>query len=198
VIYRGTATGVESEEGADGKTERYRYHYAVIRGCVRAHGRPRTLGTPYESYGSPVGGGSSGIQSLRLAGDVAAFEESFGSVPGILEPDVTGHLEWVVVVINLRSGEVIRKVPTGTTAPASKLTFVGLGPVTALVVKRDGAVAWIVENYEEPGDYEVHALDATGERVLATGADIAPSALVLSGSTLYWTQGGKRLSASLN
>ena len=68
----------------------------------------------------------------------------------------------------------------------------------AIVVKSDGAVAWIVRTDPEEGMYQVHALDQTGSRVLSTGSDIAPSSLALAGSTLYWTQGGEPHSATLN
>jgi hypothetical protein len=68
------------------------------------------------------------------------------------------------------------------------------------VVKSDGAVAWIVAIYgrEHPAEYEVHALDRTGSRVLAFGPGISPRSLALAGSTLYWTQGGNPMSAPLN
>jgi hypothetical protein len=75
---------------------------------------------------------------------------------------------------------------------------VGIGATAAIVVKSDGAVAWIVETRQEEGTYEVHAVDKAGSRLLASGADIDPSSLALAGSTLYWTQGGKPMSASLN
>ena len=71
-----------------------------------------------------------------------------------------------------------------------------------MVVKSDGAVAWIAENEigppHGPPEYEVNAVDKTGNRTLAAGTDIAPSSLALAGSTLYWTQGGKPMSAPLN
>jgi hypothetical protein len=88
-------------------------------------------------------------------------------------------------------------VPTGTNGPSS----IGLGPVTSLVLKSDGAVAWIARNKpigEPATSYEVHAVDKTGARLLAAGDEIAPGSLVLAGGTLYWTQGGRPMSATLN
>jgi len=75
---------------------------------------------------------------------------------------------------------------------------VGIGLAVAIVVKRDGSVAWIVETGEEEGRYQVHAVDRSGSRVLASSPDIDPSSLALAGSTLYWTQGGQPATASLN
>jgi hypothetical protein len=66
------------------------------------------------------------------------------------------------------------------------------------VVKRDGSVAWIVETNQEEGRYQVHAVDKSGSRVLATGPDVDPTSLALAGSTLYWAQGDQPFSASLN
>ena len=68
----------------------------------------------------------------------------------------------------------------------------------AIAVKHDGSVAWIVETGEEEGGYQVHAVDKSGSRVLASNPDIDPLSLALAGSTLYWTQGGQPFSASLN
>ena len=45
--------------------------------------------------------------------------------------------------------------------------------------------------------YDLYALDSSGERLLASGTELAPSSLALAGSTLYWTQGGRPFSAGL-
>jgi len=37
-----------------------------------------------------------------------------------------------------------------------------------------------------------------GTRLLASGFDVSPSSLALAGSTIYWTQGGKPESSTLN
>ncbi|MGH9918717.1 MAG: hypothetical protein ACRD6W_07610 [Nitrososphaerales archaeon] len=91
---------------------------------------------------------------------------------------------------------MLHKAPTGAREPPRK-GFVGDGSATAIVVKSDGAVAWITDTVQTKDRYQVHTLDRTGERVLAVGSDIAPHSLALAGSTLYWTQGGKPFSASL-
>ena len=101
---------------------------------------------------------------------------------------------------------MLHRVPTGT-PPTPHPGTVGIGNVVSLVVKSDGAVAWIAEDGEvvSPSNpsvkvsaFEVEAVDASGSRLLASGAEIEPHSLALAGSTLYWTQGGKSMSATLN
>ena len=100
-----------------------------------------------------------------------------------------------------------------------KPRYIGVGNVVSIVVKSDGAVAWIADDYERSGAahgaeyFDVYAVDKkTGTRLSASGTNIDPSSLALSvtgtnigqgsrtapGSTLYWTQGGKPESAALN
>ena len=77
----------------------------------------------------------------------------------------------------------------------------GPGFTSAIVVKTDGAVAWIVEYPVEGGatNYEVHALNETGApRLLASATNIGPTSLALAGSNLYWSQGGQAASALLD
>jgi hypothetical protein len=101
---------------------------------------------------------------------------------------------YFVVVRNLHTGRVIRKMPTGTPATPSK-SLVGLGPTTAIVLKSDGAVAWIVNTGSE---YQVHATDASGSRTLASGTDIGRESLALASNTIYWTENSTAMSAPLN
>ncbi len=98
---------------------------------------------------------------------------------------------------DLRTGRVVHEVPTGDNPYREDL---GIGRATDVVVKTDGAVAWIAEGKhgKEYGVYQVHALDSSGERTLAVGPEIDPGSLALAGSTLYWTQGGKPFSAPLS
>lgn len=109
-----------------------------------------------------------------------------------------GSTYWLVIVRNLRTGRVLHKVPTGIAGPGT-VEVLGDGFTTAIVVKPDGAVAWILESgASRPIEYQVHAVDAKGERTLASGSGIEPSSLALAGSTLYWTQDGQSFSATLN
>jgi len=153
-----------------------------ISACAYSH-RPYVLGRK-AAFG-PGGGG--GIQDETLAGPIVAYEESH-----LFEG---GRDEYVIVVRDLRIGRVIHKVPTAETRFPGD---VGNGGATDLVVKSDGAIAWIVETANEPTTTEVHAIDRTGSRLLASGAAIDPHSLALAGSTLYWTQGGKPASDVLN
>jgi hypothetical protein len=117
--------------------------------------------------------GCVGTDRLTLSGATAAYEE-FSISP-------EAHL-YLVIVRDLRSGRVMRRLPTGG------------GLAKDIVVSPVGAVAWIATYGLE---YVVHAVDATGSRVLARGPDIAPRSLALAGKTLYWTQAGKTSSAPL-
>jgi hypothetical protein len=105
--------------------------------------------------------------------------------------------EWRVVVRNLRTGRVLHRAPTGA-KEKDHPKFVGDGPTTAIVVKADGAVAWTLDTVQSENRYQVHALDRTGERILATGSNIDPNSFALAGGTLYWQQGGKPFSGTLN
>jgi hypothetical protein len=162
----------------------------VIYGCVYRYGKSYELGHP-PIEGSPQGGG--GTRLYTLTGPTVAFERY--SVTE-LEPE-SRYVE-EIVVRDLRNGRVLHRLPTGTPTTPPKNGDVGVGIGTAIVVKSDGAVAWIVVGSGTNGEYQVHAFDKAGGRVLASSREIIPSSLALAGSTLYWTQGGKPMSAVLN
>lgn len=162
----------------------------TVRGCVRGRRRSYTLGEFYEEACSPSGCG--GVTLETLAGTMVAYEELFSG---------GRQLSYAVFVLDLRTGRLLHQVPTGVLVKPLPL-HVGSGPAANIVVKSDGAVAWIAENEELSGKevayYELHAVDKTGSRVLASGPNIDTSSLKLTGSTLHWKQGGKRASAVLN
>lgn len=154
------------------------------RGCAYGSSRSYYIGSKSECPGP---GGCGGTGRLALAGTMLAEEDDY-----VTETEA----KWWITVRNLRNGRVLHSVPTGTSGNPK---LIGTGFAAAIVVKPDGAVAWITEYPGEVGkEYEVHALDSTGERLLATGTNIDPSALALAGSTLYWTQGGKPYSTTLH
>jgi hypothetical protein len=182
--------------------------YLGAWGCVYGHSHPYFLGPLPYGADSTEGGG--GIEHEMLAGPVVAYGE-------VSIED--GHTEWHAVVRDLRTGRVLHRVPTG--APLEpKPRYVGVGSVVAIAVKSDGAVAWIADDDERSATahgtglpyFDVYAVDKSGTRLLAAGTEIDPSSLALSvggsnigqgsltapGSTLYWTQGGKPASATLN
>jgi hypothetical protein len=159
-----------------------------IEGCAYGRRRAYMLGVP---LGRPDPEGNEGVTREILAGTVVAYEFSaqpaFGSGEGSTA---------LVMVRDLRSGKMLQKVPTGT--PSVPRRGIGIGRALSLVVKSDGAVAWVAGALPPEGYYQVHALDGSGSRVLATGRSIDPQSLALAGSTLYWTQEGKPFSAALN
>ena len=145
---------------------------------------------------------------LTLTGTFVAYKQFFGSGKYPFEKHAS---EWYVVVRDVRTGRMLHKVPTGTPLTPKSSGNVGVGNVVALVLKDDGSVAWIAEDYgrTEAGPpvgpegtrlsyFDVYACDKSGTRLLASGTSIDPSSLALAGSTLYWTQGGKSASTVLN
>ena len=164
----------------------------VFFACAYGSKHTYNLGTGPPNISSQ--GGSQNTH-FTLDGAMLAYESFWFTSypkPGALQ------CEQYVVVRDLRTGRMLHQVPTGTGSPLS-LCF---GPIATLVVKSDGAVAWIAESdkepYEPPVLCEVYAVDDTGSRLLASSAEINPYSLALGGNTLYWTQGGKPMSATLN
>lgn len=145
-----------------------------VYGCTYKYGRSYFIGPVPESGSSPLSGG--GVIVDALAGSIAADWES-GSEGGNIE------------VRDLRNGRLLHKIGgTGTER---------VGTVFALVVKSDGAAAWI-SNPLGGSPHEVHVIDKIGSRVLATSHEIDRFSLALAGSTLYWTEAGKPFSGLLN
>lgn len=165
------------------------------RGCVYGHSRSFAVGFIEECLGT--GGACGGTRHITLAGTLVAREEFVAS-------PVLGT-KWFVEVEDLRDGRVLHKVPTGVPLePEQK--YVGVGEVEALVIKANGAVAWVARDSErsfhvgsvdEVRHFDIGAVDETGYHLVATGSDIDPHSLALAGSTLYWTQGGVPLSTTL-
>ena len=161
-----------------------------VYGCAYRHKRSYGLGLPFSASGTAGGG----VDEETLAGAVVAYQESAASA------SLPGGGRWVIVVRDLRTGRVLHEVPTGTPS-VPEPSRIGVGAVESVVVRSDGAVAWIVENLKRSTEtspyYEVHELDKAGATVLASGIDIEPRSLALAGSTLYWMQGSKAMTASL-
>jgi|tagenome__1003787_1003787.scaffolds.fasta_scaffold20971710_2 hypothetical protein len=167
----------------------------TMRACWRPTGRAFTVG---DAYGCDKDGfGCGGARRFRVAGAVLAYEAS--------SLDHYGNSSYEVVVTDVRRGKRLRRVATGPLTPEQANPsdrierHEGVGPVTALVVRSDGAVAWIARDlHADAGvSYVVRALIGRHSTGLADGADIAPRSLRLAGSTLSWTQRGQRRSAPL-
>src|SRR5205807_607519 len=100
-----------------------------------------------------------------------------------------------VVVRRLSDGRQLRLLPatTGQLAPES-YQLVG-----SVVVKSDGAVAWIAAAnsvVRQSGSVEVHRADRRGHAALDSGPSIEAGSLRLRGSTLTWRHGAATKSAS--
>jgi hypothetical protein len=174
--------------------------YIGVWGCAYGHAHPTFLGSLPECGG---GGPCGGTIKETLTGPLVAYEQY-----AVRESES----EWYVIVRDLRTGRVIHSAPTGTVlTPAHECDTPGrcqgVGPTTTIVLKSDGAVAWIAEDEDRSTGldgtpehrvyWDVESLDQSGSRLLASGFDIDPHSLALAGSTLYWTQAGKPFSAQL-
>jgi hypothetical protein len=172
----------------------------LIYGCVYGQRGARQLGTePWDNGGKYMNLNVAGDRNVSLAGTVVAFED-YEMNEGLC------GFQFHVTVEDLRTGVVLRHEPVGRPAvPESGAECeTGIGHTTAIVVKADGAVAWIlepqvwaVEGHLVEAGYQVDAADAAGRRVLAAGLDVDPSSLALGGTTLYWTQRGQPHAATL-
>jgi hypothetical protein len=154
---------------------------SIVYGCAFSRGRSFELGEfPTEGSCSPAG--CTHIHHETIAGALVAYE--YFSTDGENEDN------FLIVVRYLRNGRVLHRVTTGMPRPENASSVVGAGFAITISLKADGSVAWINEHpLGETTEYQVHALDKTGNRLLATGMDIDPHSLALAGNTLYWTQG---------
>ncbi len=176
---------------ADAQSVIYRAPFYVemvppyIFACAYSSKRPYKLGRTTEGSAA----GSVGTGPFALAGQVVAYDvgESFT----VFET----HFREEIWVRNLATGRVIYRMPNGS---PSESEDVGIGETTAIVVKGDGSVAWIARASRQLGSIQVRSVDKTGSHLLAASPEIEPDSLALAGSTLYWTQGGKPMSATLD
>lgn len=139
-----------------------------------------------------LGAGSRSIRERR-AGPiaVAGADAAYGLTSFGVDTVMTE-----VVVRRLSDGRQLRALPATTkTLPESFQT------VDAVVVKSDGAVAWIssVSSVITHGAATVEVLraDSRGETVLDSAGSIDPRSLRLSGSNLTWRDASKTRAATL-
>jgi hypothetical protein len=102
----------------------------------------------------------------------------------------------VVIVRNLANGKLATRNPA-TTAPLGAESY---QQVDSLVLRTDGAVAWIATAssiVQHSREIEVHSTDTSGTRELDSGAGVAPMSLRLHGSRLTWRHGGSTRTAKL-
>ncbi len=116
---------------------------------------------------------------------------------------------WGITVLDLSTGRVIHRVPTGPhhgiVEPEESLDkpdhgdrYVGVGPAEQVIVKANGSVAWTDKDFiawleafrvgreHEPPTYELRAIDRDGERLIASGPTLDPHSLVFHGNRLEY------------
>jgi hypothetical protein len=127
------------------------------------------------------------IQALAAAGRLAAYALERCGVD-------TGRT--IVSVRRLTDGKLLASRPAITNAVAVE----SYQSVESLVLKPDGAVAWVAVLGSLVGHRhatEVHKLDAHGDVLLDSGQTLLPGPLRLAGSKLSWNHGGASRSATL-
>jgi hypothetical protein len=172
-------------------------HFIATRVCAYGHKGSFKIGET--RVPEPTEGWGADVFHTTLDGAMLAYEKRSSTFTRYYQEGDPASSTWQVIVRDARTGHVVRIVPTGTAAPQPPwLTFIGDGETTAIVLKRDGSVAWITDTVGSTNRYEVHTADQSGSHLLAVGSNIAPYSLALAGSTIYWTQDGKPTSAALN
>ncbi|MGI8572862.1 MAG: hypothetical protein ACR2L9_09620 [Solirubrobacteraceae bacterium] len=154
----------------------------TVYGCAGASGKSYRLGKRgFCRLQSCVG-------QIALAGQTAAYElDTFG-----VDTSSSG-----VVVKNLANGRVLMNRVAIWNVPGPE----SFESVSSIVVKRDGALAWIakVSSIGHPSAlFEVHRDDGRAHDLLDSGPGIAPRSLRLHGSTMTWTDAGQTRSATLS
>jgi hypothetical protein len=191
---KGTTTIAHSAKARIFTDEKTGNYYA----CLYKNGHPRVLSTiEHWEY-----------EMVRFSGKYVAFvafAESSNAYVGVLNMS-TGHHH------NFHEGEEVApiKPPPGQCPSADPNCEVVCPQVDALVLKSDGAVAWIAVNFPAPSPStgvscgneippvtEVRRYDSRGLRVIGQGAGIEPTSLRLHGSTLTWVDEGMSATASL-
>jgi hypothetical protein len=166
---------------ADGRASVY-VSSGHVYGCANSTHRRYLLGASARSIREGRAG------PVVLAGvDVAYGLSRFGVDTGSTQ----------VMVRRLTDGKLLHGAPA-TSSVAGPESYQS---VSALVLKPDGAVAWIGQSNSIGGrghGVEVHRFDTRGQSVLDRGSGIGPSSLRLRGSVLSWTNSGRRRSATLN
>jgi hypothetical protein len=154
----------------------------AVYGCSDRTGRTTRLGQSRSCIATSRAG------PAAVAGELAGYGLQTCGVD-------TGTAE--VVVRRLSDGAVLRtqNATAGRRGPESYQS------VGAIVVKSDGAVAWVgsaASIISHRAQLEVLAGDARGRtRVLDSGGAITPASLRLRGARLSWTDGGRTRSATL-
>ena len=156
---------------------------ASVYGCSASTGRRFRLGASSTTLSQPR------VGLVALAGADAAYALSSHGVD-------TGSTQ--VVVRRLTDGKMLHSAPAVSRVSEPE----SFSSVTALVVKPDGATAWIgvahsIVNHG-PEVFEVHRVDRHGRALLDSGPGIAPRSLRVHSSRLTWSDAGRARSATLS
>lgn len=164
------------------------------------------LARVYQSGGDVFGCSTAGGRSYRLGAAARSIRQGRAGPIALAGVDVAyGLTEFgvdtisaQVIVRNLRSGKQLRSEPATTRALGVEF----FQSVAAVVVKPDGAVAWVGQGgsviHPGGGEIEVDRSDARGRALLDSGAGIDVRSLRLRGSTTSWRHHGRIRSARLD
>lgn len=152
----------------------------VVYGCSAAHGRSFRLGRAARTFNE------SRVGPVAVAGDMAAYGlTNFG----------VDTVEAMVVVRRLTDGAQLKQFAATHAVGAESFRSVG-----SVVVRPDGAVAWIGSLRSIIGHRsatEVHEASTGGDEVLDSGPGIEATSLRLHGNELSWVNGGVTRHATL-
>jgi hypothetical protein len=156
--------------------------HETVYGCSRRSDKRYRLGRSTVCVGSERAG------PVVVAGDEAAYAlERCGVDTGFS----------AVIVRRFSDGKTLRSDPAIT----GKLGVESYSAVDSLVLKPDGAVAWIATGSSIIRNgaprREVHKDDRTGQALLDSGMSVGPRSLRLRGSRATWKHGGAVRSTTL-
>jgi hypothetical protein len=151
-------------------------HTHATYGCLESHKRPVRFYVP----DFPTG-----YDHIALAGRFVAYAAYSDCAADFCDPNSV----------------VLQDLVTGKTTFADGAAL-RVATISGLVLRTDGALAWIQSSFDANGSTQPGLEVAKAEHgqpavVLDSGTDIAPDSLALAGTTLYWTRGGKPFSAGL-
>jgi hypothetical protein len=149
-------------------------------GCVAGRTGTYRLGTT----GYSIGGAR--VEAVGVAGRIAAYGLRTSGVD-------TGSA--TVNVRRLTTGTMLAQRPATT-----RVGVEGFQSIDSLVLKADGAVAWIATAHSIGGPHfvrQLQRLDQRGWRILDFGPNVAAASLTLHGSTLAWKHGTAARTATL-
>jgi hypothetical protein len=153
-----------------------------VFGCAKGGGRSYHLGSSSRTIDQPH------VGPVAVAGDLAAYGATQSGVDTVSAS---------VVVRRLTDGVQLRDEPA-TTKPVGAEFFESVGSV---VVRADGAVAWISAAGSvisgQAKEVEVNRTDRGGRTLLDSGPSIKPQSLRRHGAHITWRDGDRSRFAEL-